>query len=155
MKKSGLDKNSKELFWPALVVFFVGVHSIVLGLIIYFFTDFFYKFFFAASVDNLFFVRQSGIFLFLAGFFYLYPLLNLRNLYSMLLLVIFSKIVAVYFLVSNAGYTAVPMMIYLAAFFDGLMALVIAAIYLRLKKAVAPAQSNILKTEDAALKKAA
>lgn len=154
MKKSGPDKNSKEQFWAAVVIFLVGMHSIVLGLIIYFFTDFFYKTFFAASVENLFFVRQAGVFLFLAGFFYLYPLINLRSHYNLLLLVIFSKIVAVYFLVSNVGYTAAPVMIYLAAFFDGLMALVLTGIYFRLKT-VALGKSSIRKTEEAVFKKAA
>ncbi|MDX1776022.1 MAG: hypothetical protein R3297_05540 [Desulfobulbales bacterium] len=155
MKHSQPGSNSKDLFWPAIIVFFVGMHSIVLGLIIYFFTDFFYQVFFAASVDNLFFVRQSGIFLFLAGFFYLYPLVNLRSLYNLLLLVIFSKIVAVYFLIANAGYTAAPAMIYLAAFFDGLMALVLVGIYFHVKKTASPADSRILPTEEAGLNKAA
>jgi len=152
---SGTDKNSKDLFGSALVVFFVGMHSILLGLIIYFFTDFFYKIIFAATVENLFFVRQSGVFLFLAGFFYLYPLLNLSNLYNLILLIIFSKIVAVIFLISNAGYTAAPVMIYLAAFFDGLMALVLAIVYFRLKKTVILTKNNITRTEKAVLKEAA
>ena len=123
----------KDSFWPAFVVFLVGMHSILLGLTIYFFTDFFYRVFFATSVENLFFVRQSGTFLFLAGLFYLYPLINLNNFYSFVLLVIVSKIVAVIFLVSNAAYTAAPLMIYLAAFFDGLMAVVLVWAYFRLK----------------------
>ena len=155
MKKSEPEKKPKDLFWSAIVVFLVGMHSIVLGLVIYFFTDFFYKAFFAARVENLFFVRQAGVFLFLAGFFYLYPLLNLRTHYNLLLLVIFSKVVAVYFLISNVGYTAAPVMIYLAAFFDGLMALVLAGIYFRLKKTGAPAKSSIFRSEKAGLKKAA
>ena len=152
---SGTDKNSKDLFWSALVAFSVGMHSILLGLIIYFFTDFFYKIIFAATVENLFFVRQSGVFLFLAGFFYLYPLLNLSNLYNLILLIIFSKIVAVIFLISNAGYTAAPVMIYLAAFFDGLMALVLAIVYFRLKKTVILTKNNIIRSEKAVLKEAA
>lgn len=155
MINSGSDKKYKDLFKEALVVFLVGMHSILLGLFIYFFTDFFYKVFFAASVENLFFVRQSGIFLFLAGFFYLYPLLNLRNLYNLILLVIFSKIVAVIFLISNAGYTAAPLMVYLAAFFDGLMGLLLAIVYFRVKKTVSLTKSNIIRAEKAGLKKAA
>ena len=152
---SGADKNSKDLFGAALVVFFVGMHSILLGLIIYFFTGFFYKIIFAATVENLFFVRQSGVFLFLAGFFYLYPLLNLSNLYNLILVIIFSKIVAVIFLISNAGYTAAPVMIYLAAFFDGLMALVLAKVYFRLKKTVILTKNNLIRTEKSVLKEAA
>ena len=155
MMHSGADKKVMDLFWSALVVFFVGMHSILLGLIIYFFTDFFYKIIFAATVENLFFVRQAGVFLFLAGFFYLYPLLNLRNLYNLILLIIFSKIVAVIFLISNAGYTAAPVMIYLAAFFDGLMALVLAIVYFRMKKTVFLTKNNIIRAEKALLKEAA
>ena len=145
MKYSGPDKNSKDLFWAALAVFLVGMHSILLGLIIYFFTDFFYKILFAASVENLFFVRQSGTFLFLAGLFYLYPLLNLKKFYNLILVVILSKIVAVIFLISNAEYTPGPAMIYLAAFFDGLMALVLTAVYFSLKKSVPLIKSNIIR----------
>ena len=152
---SGTDKNSKDLFGAALVVFFVGMHSILLGLIIYFFTDFFYKIIFAATVENLFFVRQSGVFLFLAGFFYLYPLINLRSLYNMILLVIFSKIIAVLFLITNAGYTSAPLMIYLASFFDGLMAVVLVSIYFRLKQAVSMEKSRSKGTEEAGFKEAA
>ena len=58
-----------------LLVFLIGLHSIALGIVIYFYTDFFYQKFFSASVENIFFVRQSGVFLFLAGFFYLAILL--------------------------------------------------------------------------------
>ena len=142
MMHSGADNKVKDLFWPAFVLFLVGIHSILLGVIIYFYTDFFYKVFFASSVENLFFVRQSGIFLFLAGFFYLYPLLNLKNLYNMILLVIFSKVVAVFFLITNAGYTPAPLMIYLASFFDGLMALVLVTVYFRLKNHIPSKQQQ-------------
>jgi hypothetical protein len=82
--------------------------------------------------------------------------LNLRNLYNLILLVIFSKIVAVIFLISNAGYTAAPLMVYLAAFFDGLMGLLLAIVYFRVKKTVSLTKSNIIRAEKkAGLKKAA
>ncbi len=126
-------KAKTEKFAP-LLIFFVGMHSICLGLVIYFFTDIFYQKFFSASVENIFFVRQSGVFLFLAGFFYLYALVDLKNLYNLILLVIFSKIVAVYFLIANARYTLSPPMVYLAAFFDGLMALTLIFVYLNCRK---------------------
>jgi len=126
-------KNRKEKL-GAWILFFVGIHSITLGFIVYFFTDFFYQTFFSAAVENLFFVRQSGIFLFLAGFFYLYPLIDLQKLYNMILLVIFSKFVAVYFLVANANFTLSPAMIYLAAFFDGLMGLFLIFVYVNFRK---------------------
>jgi hypothetical protein len=126
--------NSKKLQMAPWLIFFVGLHSIFLGIFIYFFTDIFYREFFAASVENLFFVRQSGVFLFLAGFFYLFPLLNLKVHYNLLLVVVFSKVVAVLFLVSNANYTQAPLMIYLAALFDGLMGLLLVYTYVLLKK---------------------
>ena len=115
-------KNSRKLQLTPWLIFFVGMHSIFLGIFIYFFTDYFYQEFFSATVENIFFVRQSGVFLFLAGFFYLYPLLNIKQNYNLLLLVVFSKIIAVLFLISNAEFTLSPIMIYLAAFFDGIMA---------------------------------
>lgn len=155
MKYSESDKNSKELFWAVVVVFFVGIHSILLGLTIYFFTDFFYKTFFAVNVENLFFVRQSGIFLFLAGLFYLYPLLDLKNLYNLILLVIVSKVVAVMFLISNAGYTTAPLMIYLAAVFDGLMGVTLTVAYHRCRKTYLPSNANIVRTDEAGLKEIA
>jgi hypothetical protein len=154
MTNSVSDKNTKSR-WPAIVVFLVGMHSILLGLTIYFFTDFFYKFFFAASLENPFFVRQSGTFLFLAGLFYLYPLLNLKSYHNLILLVIFSKIVAVYFLIANAAYTTAQVMIYLAAFFDGLMAIVLVGVYFRIKMNISRSKKNILNKEEAGIKEIA
>ena len=152
MTSSAKTGNSKEASYIALVVFLVGMHSIILGLFIYFYTDFFYQTFFGAEIENVFFVRQSGIFLFLAGIFYLYPLLGLKNLYNLILLVILSKTVAVFFLISNAGFTSAPFMIYLAAFFDGLMAVVLAGTYLRCRKIFALPGPAILRTEKATIK---
>ena len=126
-------KNRLDKLGPWLILF-VGFHSIILGLVIYFFSDFFYQQFFSATVENIFFVRQSGVFLFLAGLFYLYALIDLRNLYNLILLVIFSKFTAVYFLVANANYTLSPSMIYLAAFFDGMMGCALVLVYLNCRK---------------------
>jgi hypothetical protein len=148
MTSSKPGKNPNDLFLPALILFLVGMHSILLGLTIYFFTDFFYRVFFATAIENIFFVRQSGIFLALIGLFYLYPLLNLRTLYNLILLVIVSKIVAVIFLITNAGYTASPLMIYLAAFFDGFMALVLAGVYFRVLKSRVSAQNRTSREEN-------
>jgi len=128
-----------------LLVFLVGIHSIVLGIVIYFYTDFFYQKLFSAKVENIFFVRQSGVFLFLAGFFYLYPLIELKKLYNILLLVIFSKIVAVLFLLSNARFTLAPTMIYLAAFFDGLMAFLLLFAYLNFKRNFGSVHTGIIR----------
>jgi hypothetical protein len=126
--------HSKKLKLAPWLIFFVGLHSIFLGIFIYFFTDYFYQEFFSATIENIFFVRQSGVFLFIAGFFYLFPLIDLKNNYNFILLVIFSKVVAVIFLISNAQFTMSPSMIYMAAFFDGVMGLLLVYIYVLLKK---------------------
>lgn len=149
------DKNSKNLFWPALILSLVGMHSVLLGLIIYFFTEIFYKVFFAANIENFFFVRQSGIFLFLIGLFYLYPLFNLKSLYSLILLIIISKTVAVLFLISNAQLTTAPAMIYLAAFFDGLMGSVLILVYVQLRKAYIQPDPRVMHTDETSIKETA
>ncbi len=149
------NKDSKDLFWPALIIFIVGIHSILLGLIIFFFTDFFYKVFFDTAIENLFFVRQSGIFLFLIGLFYLFPLLNLKNLYNLILLVIISKTVAVLFLIMNGQLTPAPAMIYLAAFFDGLMGAVLSLVYLQCRRVYARPKPEIIPAEETRLKEVA
>jgi hypothetical protein len=148
------DKNAKDIYWSSIALFLVGMHSVLLGLIIYFFTDIFYEVFFTASIENFFFVRQSGIFLFLIGLFYLYPLFNLKNLYNLILLVIFSKTIAVVFLISNAEFAASSAIIYLAAFFDGLMAMVLAVVYYHLRKTISLA-NNRIRAEEVSLKETA
>ena len=140
--------NSKKLQIAPFLLFLVGLHSIFLGLFIYFFTDIFYSRFFGATVENIFFVRQSGIFLFLAGFFYLFPLLNMKAHYHLILLVVFSKAVAVYFLVANAHYTKSPAMIYLAAFFDGLMGAVLFFIYIMYRRYFSGLKNSMVGARD-------
>ena len=153
-KYSESDRNSIE-FWPSLILFLVGAHSILLGLIIYFATDFFYNVFFKASVDNIFFVRQSGIFLFLAGLFYLYPLINIKKFHNIIFLVIFSKMTAVYFLLANAKFTPAPAMIYLASFFDGLMAMVLIWVYFKFRRSLALTKNSVVDTNDVRIRETA
>lgn len=100
----------------------VGVHSVILGSTIYFFTVPFYQFFFSVNPDNFFFIKQAGIFLFLMGFFYLLPVLDMNRFRAAIILVVFSKVIAVTFLLVNANLTPSPFMIYLAALGDALMA---------------------------------
>ena len=144
--------NVNKFFWPSLILALVGAHSILLGLTIYFFTEFFYRVFFAVTIENFFFVRQSGIFLFLIGLFYLYPLISLKDNYNLILLTVVSKAVAVLFLITNAKLTSAPAMIYLAAFFDGLMGAVLTIVYVQCRKtcllqapSIAPADESIAK----------
>lgn len=105
-----------------VILLLVGLHSIILGGVIYFYTVPFHQFFFSVDPDNLFFIKQSGVFLFLAGLFYLSPVLDMKRYKLFIVLVVFSKITAVAFLLRNALQTPSPQMIYLAALGDGLMA---------------------------------
>ncbi len=106
-------------------LFLVGIHSVLLGGVIFFFTAPFYQFFFSVNPDNIFFIKQAGIFLYLAGLFYLVPVINMERYKLIIGLVVFSKLTAVTFLLFNAQLTPSPPMIYLAALGDGSMAVVI------------------------------
>lgn len=150
-----MDNQSKNDFWAKLILSLVGAHSVLLGLIIYFFTQFFYKVFFAVPIEDIFFVRQSGIFLFLLGLVYLYPLRNLKKYYTLIKLVILSKVVAVIFLVWNAHFTTAPPMIYLAALFDGLMGAVVTVVYVQCRREYAQAKPSIVHKSGSRLKEAA
>ncbi len=101
----------------------VGLHSVVLGVIVYFFTSQFYQFFFSVDPDNFFFIKQSGLFLFLEGLFYLIPLIDMKHYQLVIVVIIFSKAVAATFLIGNAYMTPAPPVLYLAALGDGLMAM--------------------------------
>jgi hypothetical protein len=108
----------------------VGIHSVMIGVTIYFFTVPFYKFFFSIDPDNYFFVKQSGLFMFLMGLFYLIPAKNIKHYKLLIALVVFSKVTAVAFLLKNAHLTPSPPVIYLAALGDGLMATAISVLAL-------------------------
>lgn len=112
------DKNIKRL---GVCVFLVGLHSLTLGSFIFFFTDAFYKFFFGVEVDNLFLIKQAGLFLFCLGLFYMVPIRDLANKHRIVDLIIVTKILAVLFLVTNAWLVAKPGPILLAALGDGIM----------------------------------
>lgn len=117
-----LSGQPKVLLILYVCTLLVSLHSILLGLFIYFFTESFYEFFFASQPENVFFVRQSGVFLFCLGVYYFLPLLDFQQLYPMVHFTIFTKIVAVLFLVTNANLSLSPNSIYMAALGDGLMA---------------------------------
>jgi len=106
-------------------ILLVGIHSMILGMFIYFYTDTFYKIFFSTRPENVFFVKQSGIFLFCLGAYYLLPFVDFQKFYSTVLFTIFTKIVAVLFLVFNAYLSLSPTAIYMAAVGDASMALLL------------------------------
>ncbi|MEF9426797.1 MAG: hypothetical protein L0956_06360 [Candidatus Mariimomonas ferrooxydans] len=136
-----MRKGKSVLHWFAntesalrTVVFLVALHTMGLGFVIYFFTDSYYNFFFGTDVENFFFVRLAGIFLICNGIFYLVPLVSFARLHTVINAIIITKIIAVVFLVSNAGYVLSPSVIYAAAFVDGLMAFVLVCLYARYRK---------------------
>jgi len=106
----------------AVCVFLVGVHSLILGSFIFFFTDTFYNLFFGVEVDNPFLIKQAGLFLFCLSLFYLVPLTDLRRKHRMVDLIIVTKVLAVLFLVNSAWLVSRPGPIFLAAAGDALMA---------------------------------
>lgn len=124
-----LVSGPRSLAYLLITIVFVGLHSFFLGFFIYFFTELFYALFFFQPVENIFFVRQSGLFLMLSGLFYLFPLVDLRTNSGFIPLILVSKSLAVLFLLTNARFTPVPAMLFLAALGDGMMALVLAISY--------------------------
>ena len=126
-------KSTRQLF--TITLFLIGFHSIILGIFIYFKTNTFYQLFFNSDVTNLFFVKQSGLFLFLFGVFYLYPLTNIDKLYNISITILFSKVLAVIFLLSNANATPFPLIIYIAAAGDGIMAIILLITFMKFKRA--------------------
>jgi len=118
----------------ALCLLLVGAHSLILGTFIYFFTERFYSILFQAPVENLFFVRQSGLFLCCLGLFYLAPLVNLQARHRLVNIIIVTKILAVLFLAANAALTPWPLIIYLTALGDGCMAILLFSFYHRARQ---------------------
>lgn len=125
-------KQGVKSYWLVslkVCVLLVSIHSMILGLGIYFLTFTFYRFFFHVLPENSFFVRQSGVFLFIAGLFYFYALTDIKARHTLVLLIIVSKIIAVLFLITNAELSVFPQSIYLAALGDGIMAIGLGSIY--------------------------
>lgn len=115
--------------WLALLILLIALHSIVLGVFIFFFTEFFYRIFFNADMENFFFVRQSGLFLFCLGLFYCAPLTDLAGRHRLIVAIVLTKVAAVLFLLTHAEAAANPAIILLAAVVDGGMALLLTAVY--------------------------
>ncbi len=111
----------------ALAIFLIGMHSLILGTFIYFFTDLFYRLFFRANVENFFFVKQSGLFLFCIGLFYLASLANLKRSKYQVVAIILTKTLAVLFLLANARLAVRPGILLVAASLDGMMAALLIA----------------------------
>jgi hypothetical protein len=86
------------------------------------------------GVENFFFVRQAGVFLFCLGLFYLVPLADLENHHRVIDIMIVTKILAVFFLVGNTGFVPRPGVILLAAAGDAIMAILLIFFSLKAKQ---------------------
>jgi hypothetical protein len=115
----------------SVFLLFVGMHSLILGIFIFFFTESFYWLFFQAKIENFFFVRQAGLFLFCLGLFNVAVLKEMRRYYTFVKVIIATKVLAFLFLMSNGHLAVWPPIIFLAALSDGLMALVLIYLYRR------------------------
>ena len=115
----------------SVLVLLIGLHSLFLGIFIFFFTELFYDLFFSAEIDNFFFVRQAGLFLFCLGLFNLAILRDMKKYYYFVKVIIATKALAFLFLVSHAHLAAWSPIIFAAAVGDGLMALALIFFYRR------------------------
>jgi hypothetical protein len=113
------------------LVLLIGLHSLFLGIFIFFFTELFYDLFFSAEIENFFFVRQAGLFLFCLGLFNLAILRDMKKYYYFVKVIIATKALAFLFLVSHAHLAAWSPIIFAAAVGDGLMALALIFFYRR------------------------
>ena len=111
-----------------LSVLLIGLHSMLLGIYIYFFTEKFHNIFFSLSPKDLFFVRQSGVFLFLLGVIYIFPLSRLNERIYLIKYIVFTKCIAIIFLLINAKISLSPEAIYLAALGDGIMVIALSTL---------------------------
>lgn len=137
--------QKRKLF--TITLFLVSLHSILLGIFIFFMPNFFYNLFFSVQVENLFFVKQAGLFLLLSGIFYGFPLINLDKFAQITGVTIVTKICAVLFLFTNAGLSPSPLMIYLAGIGDGGMAAALLITYIMFQREnfppAAPERGNV------------
>jgi hypothetical protein len=115
----------------SVLVLLIGLHSLFLGIFIFFFTELFYNLFFSAEIENFFYVRQAGLFLFCLGLFNLAILMDMKRYHYFVKVIIATKSLAFLFLVSHAHLAAWPPIIFAAAVGDGLMALVLIFFYRR------------------------
>jgi hypothetical protein len=126
-----ISSAPKKVQHLSLLVLLIGLHSLFLGIFIFFFTELFYDLFFSAEIENFFFVRQAGLFLFCLGLFNLAILRDMKRYYYFVKVIIAAKSLAFLFLVSHAHLAVWPPIIYAAAVGDGLMALVLIFFYRR------------------------
>lgn len=126
-----ISSAPKKVQHLSVLVLLIGLHSLFLGIFIFFFTELFYYLFFSAEIENFFFVRQAGLFLFCLGLFNLAIIVEMKRYYYFVKVIIAAKSLAFLFLVSHAHLAAWPPIIFAAAAGDGIMALVLIFFYRR------------------------
>jgi len=136
-----LPKNEMYL---SLFLLLVGIHSLILGVFIFSFTEWFYSRFFFAQIDNFFFVRQAGLFLFCLGLFNIAIFKNIKQNRHLIKTVIATKCLAFIFLCTNAYLTPWPPIIYVAALGDGMMAVALFILFRRTSFATEIKASSML-----------
>jgi hypothetical protein len=127
----GIRSSPRNIRHLALAVSLVGAHSLLLGTFVFCFTRLFYRLFFRTEIENLFFVRQTGLFLVCLGMFYFVPLLDLPKRHRLVMIIILTKVLAVLSLVANAAITPAPAIMLATAAGDGAMACLLAFCYHR------------------------
>ncbi|MBI3091525.1 MAG: hypothetical protein HYY96_12740 [Candidatus Tectomicrobia bacterium] len=108
-----------------LVMGLVSLHSLVLGLLLYFFTAPVLQAFGFQQGPSLFYPRQSGVFLFILGIAYLLPAVDLRRFRAFAWFTVVSKLCAVLFLYGEVLVFRASRIVLLAGIGDTLMGLVI------------------------------
>ena len=126
-----ISSSPRKVKHLSVLVLLIGLHSLFLGIFIFFFTELFYNLFFSAEIENFFYVRQAGLFLFCLGLFNLAILMDMKRHHYFVKVIIATKSLAFLFLVSHAHLAAWPPIIFAAAVGDGLMALVLIFFYRR------------------------
>jgi hypothetical protein len=116
-----------------LLILFIGVHSLALGILMLFATDYMLRITGFPGVRPIFFPSQTGIFLFIFGIFYLHTLRD----FSFVKTILVSKSFAVVFLTVHAVFLSAPPIIWAACVVDGGMLVALSAALVRVRSAVA------------------
>lgn len=118
-----------------VVMALVSLHSLLLGLALYFFTAPVLRAFGFLAGPSLFYPRQSGVFLFILGIAYLLPAVDLRRFRAFAWFALVSKLCAVLFLYGEVLVFHASLIVLLAGIGDTLMGLVILLLCLQTRGA--------------------
>jgi hypothetical protein len=113
------------------LILLIGVHSLMLGILMLFATDYMLRVTGFPLAMPLFFPSQTGIFLFVFGVFYLLALREFAFVKTILL----SKSFAVVFLTVHALFLSAPPIVWAACVVDGGMLVALSAALVRVRSA--------------------